>query len=1220
VALVAAVRAGNQEQQAFRMAIANTGNAAGVTVDQMNGMAEAMGEGFGKTAGKARDALTAMASTGQVARADLQQFAQVAIDVERVTGQSLEKTAENFAALGKDPLGASLRLSGSMNYLTVETYKQIKAAQELGNTQQAAAIAQQAYADAEEARITRAVEGVGYIERAWKAVTGAAVGAWNFMMETWDWLKSIGRDAPVQSQIADIRKELDLYDKGLRNLSDRQVQAYKDQLANLQEVERMSKRAGDAEAGRVATNTKGIKALIEEEKNASKVKAEADRKAREAADAAKEAAREAAKERQKEMDVGILRNKLVEENAKREIKLAQDTQKAYEDGLKPYLQAAKAAEDRVKSLEAEEAALQISESMNVSLAQAVEMVNIAKLKEQQIDAMGNEDAVAEIQKEIEAREKLVGLIGNKEGRDAASKAAKEAATEWQRASEKIQDSLTDALMRGFESGKGFAQTLKDTVINMFKTMVLRPVIQAVVGGVTGLGASGASAGGGVMDSLSNLRSIYSAGTAAASVGGQWLAGTMSSSNAAGTIGANMTGTGIDGLLASNGAYGTAGSSASTLGAGVTMLGGALVGFLAGKMISGGYSAIGKSGNAAVMAGTAIGAVVGGPIGAAIGGALGGLVNRAFGMGAKNTTAQGITGTFGAGSGSNVQAYESWFQKGGWFRSNKSGTNYSAVSSELDQFLDGAINQITNTTKLYATVLGLSADAVSGFTKSINISLIGLDAAGKEKAITDALVGFGNSMAEVLLSAASPFARAGESAGETLSRLSTSLISVNGVLNTLNQTLLDSTLASGDAASKLLDLFGGLENFNASTGAYYQAYYTEAERNAKITETLTKTMQSMGLTLPKNLQGFRQLVEVQDLNTDVGRQTYVALMALAPAFAQVATAAADAQGSLQAYQNAFYSPDEIKAGQLDRIKSAFDAIGLQVLDGVKTITEQRFVGFKSKSLFGGGMFRPVFESFEREVPNLISASLPTTLDGYRKLVEAQDQATDAGKRAYAMLIELGPQFAEYAKAQQEVENQRIEAMTQATESVIEEIRRLRGLGQAYGGAGSLQAQFAILTAQAKAGDSAALGRLPEITRAIEEAALTSAKTSRELAYTRAMLAVSLSDTVTSLGGMVPAFAAGGLHSGGLRLVGENGPELEITGPARYYSAAETSSMMGGGMVDELRGLREEVAMLRAEARATAINTGRTQDIMKRITKNGESMIVSTDGEALEVTAP
>jgi hypothetical protein len=95
------------------------------------------------------------------------------------------------------------------------------------------------------------------------------------------------------------------------------------------------------------------------------------------------------------------------------------------------------------------------------------------------------------------------------------------------------------------------------------------------------------------------------------------------------------------------------------------------------------------------------------------------------------------------------------------------------------------------------------------------------------------------------------------------------------------------------------------------------------------------------------------------------------------------------------------------------------------------------------------------------------------------------------------------------------------------------------------------------------------------------------------------------------------------------VGERGPELEVTGPARYYSAAETSRMMSGsgsraampgedGMVDELRALRKEVAMLRDEARATAINTGRTQDIMKRVTRNGESMIVSTDGEALEVT--
>lgn len=41
---------------------------------------------------------------------------------------------------------------------------------------------------------------------------------------------------------------------------------------------------------------------------------------------------------------------------------------------------------------------------------------------------------------------------------------------------------------------------------------------------------------------------------------------------------------------------------------------------------------------------------------------------------------------------------------------------------------------------------------------------------------------------------------------------------------------------------------------------------------------------------------------------------------------------------------------------------------------------------------------------------------------------------------------------------------------------------------------------------------------------------------------------------------PAFAAGGLHAGGLRLVGENGPELEVTGPARYFSAPQTAAML------------------------------------------------------------
>jgi hypothetical protein len=56
--------------------------------------------------------------------------------------------------------------------------------------------------------------------------------------------------------------------------------------------------------------------------------------------------------------------------------------------------------------------------------------------------------------------------------------------------------------------------------------------------------------------------------------------------------------------------------------------------------------------------------------------------------------------------------------------------------------------------------------------------------------------------------------------------------------------------------------------------------------------------------------------------------------------------------------------------------------------------------------------------------------------------------------------------------------------------------------------------------------------------------------------------------------LPAFAGGGAHVGGLRLVGERGPELEATGPSRIHSSAQLGRMLSGG--DELAALRREMA--------------------------------------------
>jgi hypothetical protein len=72
--------------------------------------------------------------------------------------------------------------------------------------------------------------------------------------------------------------------------------------------------------------------------------------------------------------------------------------------------------------------------------------------------------------------------------------------------------------------------------------------------------------------------------------------------------------------------------------------------------------------------------------------------------------------------------------------------------------------------------------------------------------------------------------------------------------------------------------------------------------------------------------------------------------------------------------------------------------------------------------------------------------------------------------------------------------------------------------------------------------------------------------------------------SSIGVKIPGFASGGFHAGGLRLVGERGPEIEATGAARIYSASQTQRMLGGGngdVLQELKGLRNEVSNMRRE---------------------------------------
>lgn len=197
--LVLAYKKGSEEADAYNRALIMSGNAAGSTAGQLQQMAASIDQVVG-TQGQAAEALALMAATGQVGAENLQQFSQVAVELERTVGQSVEETAKNFAELGKAPLAATQKLDQQLNYLTVSVYEQIKALMEEGRATDAAEVAQKAYAEAM-AKRTKQIEGnLGTIERGWRAVKAAT-------LEAADAVLDVGRPQTKQDQLAILEKQ-----------------------------------------------------------------------------------------------------------------------------------------------------------------------------------------------------------------------------------------------------------------------------------------------------------------------------------------------------------------------------------------------------------------------------------------------------------------------------------------------------------------------------------------------------------------------------------------------------------------------------------------------------------------------------------------------------------------------------------------------------------------------------------------------------------------------------------------------------------------------------------------------------------------------------------------------------------------------------------------------------------------------------------------------------
>jgi hypothetical protein len=499
--------------------------------------------------------------------------------------------------------------------------------------------------------------------------------------------------------------------------------------------------------------------------------------------------------------------------------------KAVEDRVKAAEGAADSAEKALADLERENEAAAIAAERNISLAQAIETVNLARLQEQRAILAADPARAAElaaIDREIAARRALYDAIGSRDAREAATKSADDAAKEWAKSADNIERSLTDALMRGFESGKGFIQNLKDTAVNAFKTMVLQPTVKAIVGGVAGsLGfSSPASAAGSAINGaagIGNLGSLLGLGSAA----------TMFSA-----------GTGIaSSVIAANGFFGGAGAvlgyAAEAAAAGELALAiGTAAPYLlpAAAAIMALVSILGKGGGPKA-GGEAVFALTGGTA----------TLSTQRALYTPSTADADLQGTVAGVVESIKRAATSL---GGAIGDFTVGLGYDTdprgeTSSRISSFLSTALGDVLRNINLD---MGRDADALQAglATEVQRLILAGLQTATLPTQIEqifdslDAATATQQQIDEVFQAATAMrgLLTVAESLGLPMERVSETLIGAAGGVGSLTEKL----------------------------SGYYADFYTEAEKTARATATLKDQFADLGVALPGTREGFRALVD------------------------------------------------------------------------------------------------------------------------------------------------------------------------------------------------------------------------------------------------------------------------------------------------------------------------------------------------------------------------
>lgn len=272
--------------------------------------------------------------------------------------------------------------------------------------------------------------------------------------------------------------------------------------------------------------------------------------------------------------------KLTFQNLEKDLKALNDLMEEQDKILRAYFGP---LEDQLK-------ALQTENDFYGLLQSEIQDVITARLEEARAIAEFNgadQHKLDFLQREIDLRKQLKEELLIKEQREAdqaSAKAAKAASDEWKKTSDDIANSLTDALMRGFEDGKDWAKNFVETLKNLFASLVLRPIIQPIAQSASGalLGAIGLGGSSSAGASTGTSLNALTAGSQLLGIGGG-TAGLISSIAGSSLFGGTSIGAFGAGLASGVSSFGSLTAGAATLSAGSSVGGAVGAGMMIGTV-------------------------------------------------------------------------------------------------------------------------------------------------------------------------------------------------------------------------------------------------------------------------------------------------------------------------------------------------------------------------------------------------------------------------------------------------------------------------------------------------------------------------------------------------------------------------------------------------------------------------------------------------------------